>query len=71
MRGGRSEKYGEAVVQDVHGEGRLLGAGGSREEGEADLLQRAELVVSDVPWLWGGRDRLRQVVGGFLNPVVG
>ena len=39
--------------------------------GLTDLLQRAELVVSDVPWLWGGRDRLRQVVGGFLNPVVG
>lgn len=35
----------------------------------AGLLPRAELVVSEVPWLWGGRDRLREVVGGFLDPV--
>ena len=37
----------------------------------AAALPRAELAVSDVPWIWGARDRLREVVGGFLTPVVG
>ena len=37
----------------------------------AGLLPQAQLVVSDVPWLWGARDRLREVVGEFLNPGVG
>lgn len=37
----------------------------------AAVLPHAELVVSDVPWLWGARDRLRDVVGAFLGPVVG
>jgi 3-oxoadipate enol-lactonase len=31
------------------------------------LLPRAEVVVSDVPWVWSGRQELRQVVGNFLN----
>jgi pimeloyl-ACP methyl ester carboxylesterase len=37
----------------------------------AELLPHAELVVADQPWLWGARQRLREVVGEFLNPVVG
>jgi pimeloyl-ACP methyl ester carboxylesterase len=30
-------------------------------------LPRAQLVVSDVPWIWGGRSALRETVSGFLN----
>lgn len=32
----------------------------------AAALPDATLEVSDVPWIWGARDRLRAVVGGFL-----
>jgi pimeloyl-ACP methyl ester carboxylesterase len=35
----------------------------------ASRLPNARLEVSDVPWLWGARDRARQVVGGFLSPA--
>jgi len=34
-------------------------------------LPNARLEVSDVPWLWGARDRTREVVGGFLSPAGG
>jgi pimeloyl-ACP methyl ester carboxylesterase len=32
----------------------------------AGALPDARLVVSDVPWVWSARDRLREVVSGFL-----
>ena len=32
----------------------------------AAALPDARLVVSDVPWVWSARDRLRDVVSGFL-----
>ena len=38
----------------------------SAAERLAELLPSAELVVSDVPWVWSARDRLREVVTGFL-----
>jgi pimeloyl-ACP methyl ester carboxylesterase len=37
----------------------------------AALLPNARLEVSDVPWLWGARDRTREVVGSFLSPGAG
>ena len=33
----------------------------------AIALPNAHLVVSDVPWVWGGRSALRETVSGFLN----
>ena len=33
----------------------------------AAALPNAELAVSDVPWIWGGRSALRETVSGFLN----
>jgi pimeloyl-ACP methyl ester carboxylesterase len=33
----------------------------------AAALPNAHLEVSDVPWVWGGRSRLRDVVSAFLN----
>jgi len=33
----------------------------------ASALPNCELVVSDVPWVWGGRAALRDTVSGFLN----
>ena len=33
----------------------------------ASALPNARLVVSDVPWVWGGRSELRDTVSGFLN----
>lgn len=33
----------------------------------AQALPDAELQVSDVPWVWGARDRLRDAVASFLN----
>jgi pimeloyl-ACP methyl ester carboxylesterase len=32
----------------------------------AELLPHAELVVSDVPWVWSAREQLRERVAGFL-----
>jgi 3-oxoadipate enol-lactonase len=37
----------------------------------AGLLPNAELVVSDVPWVWSARDRLRELVTSFLAPAAG
>lgn len=38
----------------------------------ATLLPDAQLVVSDEPWVWSARDRLREVVTSFLAaPVTG
>ncbi|MFL6071301.1 MAG: alpha/beta hydrolase, partial [Actinomycetes bacterium] len=36
-------------------------------EALATALPNARLVVSDVPWIWGGRSSLRETVSGFLN----
>ncbi|MFL6180325.1 MAG: alpha/beta fold hydrolase [Actinomycetes bacterium] len=36
-------------------------------EALATALPNARLVVSDVPWIWGGRSALRETVSGFLN----
>jgi hypothetical protein len=33
----------------------------------ADAIPDARLVVSDVPWVWGGRAQLRAEVSTFLN----
>ena len=33
----------------------------------ASAIPGARLEVSDVPWIWGGRSALRDVVSGFLN----
>jgi pimeloyl-ACP methyl ester carboxylesterase len=33
----------------------------------AAALPNAQLAVSDVPWVWGGRSALRETVSGFLN----
>jgi pimeloyl-ACP methyl ester carboxylesterase len=33
----------------------------------ASALPKSELVVSDTPWIWGGRAALREVVSEFLN----
>lgn len=38
----------------------------SSAEALVDALPRADLVVSDVPWVWGARSRLRDVVSTFL-----
>lgn len=35
-------------------------------EALAEALPRADLVVSDTPWIWGGRSELRDVVSSFL-----
>ncbi|MFZ0324943.1 MAG: alpha/beta hydrolase [Actinomycetes bacterium] len=32
----------------------------------AHVLPNAQLVVSDLPWVWSARERLREVVSGFL-----
>jgi pimeloyl-ACP methyl ester carboxylesterase len=35
----------------------------------ADALPDAELVVSDVPWIWRARTQLRETVSAFLTPT--
>jgi pimeloyl-ACP methyl ester carboxylesterase len=37
-------------------------------ESLAEALPHAELVVSDVPWIWGARTALRDTVSAFLTP---
>jgi pimeloyl-ACP methyl ester carboxylesterase len=36
-------------------------------EALAAAIPHAQLVVSDVPWIWGERSALRETVSGFLN----
>jgi pimeloyl-ACP methyl ester carboxylesterase len=40
----------------------------SSAEALVGALPRADLVVSDVPWVWGARTQLRDVVSAFLAP---
>jgi pimeloyl-ACP methyl ester carboxylesterase len=35
-------------------------------EALAEALPRADLVVSDTPWVWGARATLRETVSAFL-----
>ena len=40
----------------------------SAAEHLVSMLPKAQLVVSDVPWIWGARPQLRGAITEFLNP---